>query len=200
MKKQVLIIGGGDTFATYEEYLNFLRNYEIDIDRWKSSTDDWKPWLREKLAGKYDVIIPMMPNRTNARFEEWKLWFEKFIPFLNDGVILIGHSLGSSFLAKYLSENKFPKKIGAIMLVAGVYEKDSEGYSLLSFALPEKLDLQTENTMIYHSKDDPVVPFSSLGKFQQALPNAKIRIFEDRGHLNMPEFPELLEDIKNLES
>ena len=95
-----------------------------------------------------------MPNKFNARFEEWKIWFEKFTPFLKDGVVFIGHSLGASFIAKYLSENKFPKKVRAVMLVAGVYDKDSEGYSLLSFALPEKLDLQNENTMIYHSKDD----------------------------------------------
>ncbi|OHA91260.1 MAG: hypothetical protein A2758_02230 [Candidatus Zambryskibacteria bacterium RIFCSPHIGHO2_01_FULL_49_18] len=196
--KQILIIGGGDTFATQEEYLNFLQNYKIDIERWKSGVDDWKPWLRGKLAGEYEVIIPVMPNKFNARFEEWKIWFEKFIPFLKDGVVFIGHSLGASFIAKYLSENKFPKKVRAVMLVAGVYDKDSEGYSLLSFALPEKLDLQNENTMIYHSKDDSVVPFSALENFSRALPQAKTRVFEDRGHLNMPEFPELLEDIKSL--
>ena len=141
-----------------------------------------------------------MPNKTNAQFDEWKVWFKKLIPFLHDNVILIGHSLGGTFLAKYLSENRFEKKIKAVFLVGAVYDKDDDGYSVVSFSLPEKLNLQTVNTMIYHSKDDPVVPFSSLGKFQQALPNAKIRIFEDRGHLNMPEFPELLEDIKNLES
>ena len=154
--------------------------------------------MRGKLAGEYEVIIPVMPNKFNARFEEWKIWFEKFIPFLKDGVVFIGHSLGASFIAKYLSENKFPKKVRAVMLVAGVYDKDSEGYSLLSFALPEKLDLQNENTMIYHSKDDSVVPFSALENFSRALPQAKTRVFEDRGHLNMPEFPELLEDIKSL--
>src|SRR3989338_1297557 len=196
--KQILIIGGGDTFATQEEYFKFLQNYKIDIERWKSGVDDWKPWLRGKLDGEYEVIIPVMPNKFNARFEEWKIWFEKFTPFLKDGVVFIGHSLGASFIAKYLSENKFPKKVRAVMLVAGVYEKDSEGYSLLSFALPEKLDLQNENTMIYHSKDDSVVPFSALENFSRALPQAKTRVFEDRGHLNMPEFPELLEDIKSL--
>ena len=196
MKKQVMVIHGGDTFATEEEYMKFLMNYELSIERYVTGIDDWKPWLREKLGEKYEVILPMMPNKTNARFEEWKIWIEKFVPYLNDEVILVGHSLGASFLAKYLSENKFPKKIRAVMLVSGVYDKDSEGYSLLSFALPAKLDLQTEKIFIYHSKDDPVVPFEEAEKFKEALPNAVLRVFEDRKHINQPEFPELLTDIK----
>lgn len=198
MKKQVLVIHGGDTFDTYESYLNFLKTFEIDIERYKNSKNDWKAKLNEKLGEDYEVILPSMPNKTNAQFEEWKIWFEKFIPFLNDGVILIGHSLGGIFLAKYLSENKFPKKIGGVFLVSAVFDKDSEGYSVVSFSLPEKLDLQTENIYLYHSKDDPVVPFSALEQYKKALPQANTRIFEDRKHINQEEFPELVADILNI--
>lgn len=200
MKKQVVIIHGGDTFETYEEYLNFLRGYEIDVERYKSDKSDWKPWLRRRLGSGYEIVLPIMPNKTNAQFGEWKIWFEKFFPYLNDEVILIGHSLGGTFLAKYLSENQFPKKIKAVFLVGAVYDLDSEDYSLVSFVLPEKLNLQTENTMIYHSKDDPVVSFSALEQFKKALPHAQTRIFEDRGHFNQEEFPELAEDILNLDN
>ena len=198
MKKQIVIIHGGDTFATQEDYLNFLRKYEINIERYKTDKDDWKPWVRRELAENYDVITPQMPNKTNAQYEEWKLWFEKFIPFLNDGVILIGHSQGGIFLAKYLSENPFPKKIGGVMLVSAPYDKDSEGYPVLSFSLPATLNLQTNNVYLYHSKDDPVVPFQALEQYQRLLPNATVRVFEDRKHINQEEFPELLEDIKKL--
>ncbi|MBI2065462.1 MAG: alpha/beta hydrolase, partial [Candidatus Zambryskibacteria bacterium] len=175
------------------------RNYKIDIERWKFAKDDWKPWIRKRLGDEYEVITPQMPNKTNARFEEWKLWFEKFIPFFEDEVILVGHSLGGIFLAKYLSENKFSKKIKAAMLVSAVYNKDSEGYSALSFSLPKVLDLQTDKIFLYHSKDDPVVPFSALKHYKKALPNSQTRIFEDRKHINQEEFPELLEDIRSLE-
>jgi len=198
MKKQVIVIHGGDTFEEYEEYLEFLRKYEINIERYKTGKDDWKPWLREKLGEGYEVILPVMPNKTNARFEEWKLWFEKLFPFLNDEVVLVGHSLGGSFVAKYLSENKFPKKLKGVFLVAPPYVKDCDGYPLVSFTLPEKLDLQTENIFLYHSHDDPVVPFSALEQFQKAFPNAHTRIFEDRKHLNQEQFPELIEDMKSL--
>ena len=45
MKKQIVVIHGGDTFETYEQYLNFLKNYEINIEKYKTDIDDWKPWL-----------------------------------------------------------------------------------------------------------------------------------------------------------
>lgn len=198
MKKQILVIHGGDTFATEEEHLTFLRDKKINIERYKTEIDDWKLWLRKALGEEYEVILPVMPNGSNARFVEWKIWFEKLFPFLNEEIILIGHSLGASFVAKYLSENKFPKKLAGVFLVSGVFDKDSSGYGLLSFTLPGKLDMQTDNVYIYHSKDDPVVPFSALEQFHQALPTSQVRVFEDRGHLNQPEFPELLKDIKSL--
>jgi uncharacterized protein len=200
MKKQVLVIGGGDTFETHDKYLDFLRNFEIDIERYKSDKHDWKPWLRQSLGEDYEVILPIMPNKSNAQFEEWKLWFEKLIPFLRDDVILIGHSLGAAFLAKYLSENSFPRKIKAVFIVGAVYDKDDEGRSIASFTLPTRLNLQTENIYLYHSKDDPVVPFSALEQYSKLLPSAQKRIFEDRGHFNQEEFPELARDISNLDN
>jgi uncharacterized protein len=198
MKGQIVIIHGGDTFATPEDFLEFLKECDIRFERALTGQDDWKPWLRNSLKEQYDVIIPMMPNKTNARFEEWRVWFEKHIPFLRDGVILVGHSLGGSFLAKYLSQHKFPVRIGAVMLVAAVYDKDVDGYPLLSFALPPVLDLQSEHIYLYHSEDDPVVPVSAAADLKSSLPTATLRILQDRGHINQPEFPELLEDIRHL--
>jgi hypothetical protein len=198
MKKQIVVIHGGDTYDNHEAYINSLKNCEISIERYKVNKDDWKPWLRERLGDDYEVILPIMPNKTNASFEEWKIWFEKIIPLLNDEIILIGHSLGASFVAKYLSENKFPKKLRGVFLVSGVFYKGSDGRSLASFTLPEKLDLQTEHIYLYHSKDDPVVPFSALRDFENALPKSNSRVFEDRKHINQPEFEELAMDILNL--
>ena len=198
MKKQIVIIHGGDTFATQEVYLDFLRRHPIRWERYVTGTDDWKPWLRKQLVDKYEVVLPEMPNKWNCKFDEWKIWFEKLFPFFHNDIILIGHSQGGIFLAKYLSENKFPKSIKAVILVSAPYDRDSEGYPVLSFSLPETLNLQTENIYLYHSKDDPVVPISALEQYQNFLPNAKVKIFENRQHINQPEFPELLEDIKSL--
>lgn len=200
MKKQVVLIHGGDTWETYEQYLEYLKNREIDFEKHGLRKDDWQGNLGERLGDNYQVIRPEMPSKRNAKYLEWKIWFEKFFPFLNDEVILVGSSLGGTFLAKYLAENQFPKKIKAIFLVAACFD-DLPEEPLLDFNLPgnlKKIADQSEKVILYHSKDDNVVPFPHLAKFQQALPKATVRIFEDRKHFNQEELPELIQDIKNL--
>ncbi len=197
MKKQIVVIPGGEAFENREQYLDFLKKYQIDFERYAGRKSGWKTWLREALPD-YEVILPMMPNESYAVYEEWKIWMDKLIPFLNDEVILVGHSLGGSFLVKYLSENKFPKKIKGIFLVSALFDYDDYGYSLQTFSLPDTLDLQTDAIYLYQSKDDKVVPFRSLERFKKELPNAEVHIFEDRGHFNQQEFPELVECVRNL--
>ena len=200
MQKQVVLIHGGDMWGTYEEYLEFLKNHEINFEKHGLRRNGWQENLSERLGSEYQIIRPEMPSKRNAKYEEWKIWFEKFIPFMNDEIILIGNSLGGTFIAKYLAENQFPKKIKAVFLLAACFE-DLPHEPLLDFSLPAsltKMENQAEKIILYQSKDDNVVPFSHLAKFQQVLPKATVRIFEDRGHFNQQELPELVEDIKSL--
>lgn len=197
MKKQILIVHGGDTFETYDQYIDFLNNFRIDLEGLKKK-EDWKVTLQKRLGDEYEVLQPNMPNKSCAQYDEWKLWMDKIVPLLQDDIILIGHSLGGAFWAKYLSGSVFPKKIKAVFLVAAPYEKDSENNSLAGFALPGILDLQTDKIFIYHSKDDPVVPFEELSKYKKALPKAEVREIDLAKHFNQEYFPEILEDIKKL--
>jgi len=182
MKKQVIVIHGGDAFDTYEEY---LKN------------------LQDKLGNDYQVIAPRMPNASNAKYLEWQIWFEKVIPFINDNVVLVGHSLGGMFLAKYLAENKFPKKIKATLLIASPHT-DELKEPIADFIIPKDLSLLGEQggkIFLYYSSDDTVVAnaLKHLEIFQKNLPRAKAVIFTDRGHFSSPEFPEIVSQIKNLQ-
>ena len=192
MKKQVVVIHGGDTFKNYKDYLAFLKSYDIEINKLKIKR--WKETLAVRLGKGFEVIYPKMPNPMNAKYEEWKIIFNKLSPFLKNNFILLGHSLGATFLAKCLSENKFPKKIKATFLIAVPF-----GY--INFIFPKnlkKLQKQGGRIFIYHSKDDKVVPFSNVKRFKKALPEAKTVIFKNKGHFNQTSFPELVKDIKNL--
>jgi len=199
MKKQVLVIHGGDTFDTYEEYLVFLNDYEIDLE--KSKIKRWKETLAEKLGEDFEVISPKMPNSMNAKYKEWKIMFEKYFPILNDNLIIVGHSLGGTFLVKYLSENDFPKEILATFLVSPCYDDIGTDYSLCDFALSqslEKLKEQGGKIFLIHSKDDKIVPFKDFEKYKKDLPEAETMIFEDRGHFDQSEFPEIVEKIREV--
>lgn len=198
MKKQILVIHGGHSFDSYEKYFEFLKNYEVNFE--KLLQTGWKDKLGENLGEDFEAILAKMPNPMNANYGEWKIYFEKLFPFLRDNIILIGHSLGGVFLAKYLSENNFPKKILATILVAAPFDAKSAEYSLVTFALPPNLERFKEQggkIFLYHSKDDSVVPFSDFEKYKQAVPEAEPMIFEDKGHFNQEEFPEIIKLIKS---
>jgi hypothetical protein len=197
-KKQILIIHGGNTFAKQSDYIDYLKITEIDKSR-LYSTIDWKQTISDRLGDNYEVLNPRMPNASYARYDEWKIYFEALTKVLENNVILIGHSLGGIFLAKYLSENKFPKKIDALFLLAAPYEENGE--SLGDFKLGTNLDKvnkQVKKIYILHSEDDPVVPMTDSDKYISALPSAELVVFEDKGHFNTEEFSGLVYLIKDI--
>lgn len=197
MKKQIIIIGGGNTFDSYKQYISFLKKIKLDFERMNSA--GWKDTLEKDLGRGFEVIRPKMPNPSNAKYSEWKIWWEKIIPHLEKEVVLVGHSLGGIFLAKYLSENKFPKKILAVFLIAAPYDDKGEEDSLADFDLKKDisgLQDQSEKLFIWQSMDDDVVDFADLGKYQKVLPLANCREFKNKRHFNQKNFPELVREIK----
>ena len=197
--QQVVVIHGGETFRTPEDCLEYLKNAPLALEDFQRK--GWKSNLPLALGADFAVFSPRMPNSSNARYAEWKLWFEKVIALMKDGVILVGHSLGGTFLAKYLSENRCPKRIRAVFLVAPCYD-EADGREYLGSFLPPRdkqgLIEQGGTLFIYHSEDDDIVPYSNLADFRRDLPSATIRTFIDRGHFLGEDFPELVADIKVL--
>ena len=190
MKKLLIHIHGGESFDTYDEYLTYLSSKELDPTVTKDIR--WRQQYQEFLGDDWQVFLPQMPSPQNSKYHEWKIWFDKYIPFLQDGAVLVGHSLGANFLAKYLTENTVPFKISQLHLVAGCY--GWHGGFKLGDAL-SNIEPQCDNVFIYHSQDDEVVRYSSAEKYKKALPKADLVTFTDRGHFLQPEFPELVKNI-----
>ena len=197
MQKQVIVIHGGDSFDSYDKFIDSLKNWEVSLESFLPR-HDWKMNMQKDLGEDFQVLTPRMPNKQNARYEEWKIWFERMFPFIEDGAILIGHSLGGIFLAKYLSENTFPKKIASLMFVAAPHNETPEIGDFVLEKPVSEIAKQCGNIHVFQSKDDPVVMSSEADKYKKDLPGAKMHIFEDRGHFNQEEFPEIIEEINNV--
>lgn len=196
---QLVFIHGGETFDTYEDYVVALRVWTYEPD--KEIRKRWKHGLPECLGNEWEVFMPAMPSKYNAKFLEWSIWFEKVIPYLKDDVIFVGHSLGGIFLAKYLNTHALPIKISATFLVAAPFDTEDTDYSLADFTLPTSLDGLSATAgalFIYHSVDDLIVPFGASEKYRALLPESTVRVFDDKGHFMQETFPELIDDIKKL--
>lgn len=189
--KQIVLIHGGDSFETYSEYLDNLKTTALDYGRLKP-TKRWRDTIINTCADA-DILVPTMPNSANAQYVEWSIWFEKIIPFFGDNVRLIGHSLGAMFLAKYLHERPLKAPVHQLILLAGGYDNEAEDYGQFRIDSAAGLEQSANEIHLFHSQDDPVVPFAELAKFQADLPNAQSHIFTDRGHFLDETFPELLE-------
>lgn len=198
--RQLIIINGWSVFRDNNDFCESLAKKKYDPFEDKR---DWKDRLIIQAKDTHQCINPMMPNSRNAIYRAWRIRFEKIFSYLNDdGVILIGHSLGGMFLLKYLSERGFPKKIHQLHLVSSVIDEswieDEEKY-LGDFVFDLKglanIQSKTDRIFVYHSTDDPMVPYSHAERLASYLPSAKLITFNDRGHFKQPEFPELLENI-----
>jgi uncharacterized protein len=205
MKKQVVFIHGGEAYSNYDDFIFELQHTEISnplVDREKR----WHQDLRTTLGDEYEVFKPSMPNSQNAKYLEWKIWFERHFQFFRDGIILIGHSQGGMFLAKYLSENTPPFTISAVFLLGAVYttdtpineSKEDGGDFIFDTNKVSHVAEKANKVYIFHSKDDFVVPYEHSLKYHAALPQAELITFEDKNHFLIPEFPELIQKIKSL--
>lgn len=181
MKKQVLFIQGAGKGA-----------YEEDGKLVKS--------LQERLGAEYNVLYPKMPEEEDSGYEVWKAEISKEIAFLNGRVILVGHSVGSSMVLKYLSEERFEKFLAGVFLIAAPYW-GTGGWQIDGFTLDEsrvsKL-LKTFPIFFYHSRDDDIVPFAHLALHTEKFPQAIVREFDGRGHQFNNDLSEVAEDIKSL--
>lgn len=199
-KHQIIMIWGWEAFDNQEDYLRSLESYPLDIGE---SYKSWKWWLISGLSDEFECIRVTMPDTQNSYYPAWKIWFEKYFQYIWDQkLILIGHSLGGIFLTKYLSENIFPRHIDFLHLVSPVFDNTGlQWESTATFAIDtkklENIPNQVSEIHLWHSKDDPVVPFMHSEKYHNEFQTSILHTFENRWHFtNQSHFVELFLEIQ----
>ena len=198
MKTQVLLIHGGMTFKNRKDYIHYIKTRDVSTKKKVRWSDDY---LDNELGKDFQVIKPRMPLVDNAKYEDWEIQFKRYIPLLKDRIVLVGVSLGGIFLAKYLSEHKFPKKIISVFLIGAPYDNSCKGEDLVGgFKLKFDLSLlekNTKNLYLMFSKNYDVIPLSHARKYKNKLKKAKIIIYKNKnGHFKVSKFRELVRLIK----
>jgi hypothetical protein len=154
----------------------------------------WEPLLRASLGPGYGVHAPRMPAPDDPHHRPWADRIARLIAEL-DRPILVGHSFGASTLLKHLGQvDSLPAFRGLFLIATPFWGADFPEFALTGAELRQ---LQGVSPLhFYHSRDDEVVGFNHLEKFQRALPHGIFQPLEGRGHeFDQATFPELATDI-----
>src|SRR4051794_32153296 len=88
----------------------------------KNVHDGWDHKLVESLEREfgpdYRIRYPRMPKEEDPRYAAWKPALVRELDSLDDGAILVGHSVGGTMLLHVLAEQPTIWKPGALMLIA----------------------------------------------------------------------------------
>jgi len=159
--------------------------------------------LQEKLGSAYTIHYPAMTDESNAPYAVWKKQVEDVMNGVKAPIILVGHSIGASHLAKMLTEIKIRVQISGVFLLEAPFWGGEgwryEGYKELE--LPGNASAKFPKgvkVFIYHTRDDEIVPFNHLNLYAKLLPQANVRSIDTGGHQLSDDLSLLVEDIKSL--
>jgi predicted alpha/beta hydrolase family esterase len=183
MTRQILFVqGGGEGFH----------------DHWD---DKLIASLRRELGPGYEIRYPRMPEESDPHYARWKRRLQAELGRLDDGAVLVGHSLGATFLINALSEAEPQREIAGIFLVAAPFIGDGgwpseeiEPNKDLAARLPEDVPI-----FFYHGRDDVTAPVEHLRLYARAIPRGVTRLLEARDHQLNDDLYEVAEDIRRLD-
>lgn len=163
---------------------------------------NWFPWLKDELNKRgISAQAPDMPNANAPQCQEWVSLLKELIGQPDQNTILVGHSLGTAAILRYLETFKEGEVVGDVFLVAGA--DANPGFPELdSFvAVPpdyKKIKKGAKSFTVIHSDDDPVVPFKMGQRLAKGL-DAEFIQLSGLGHLNagngLFQMPIILEKI-----
>lgn len=155
--------------------------------------------LERALGAGWDVQYPQMPDEENCPYQEWQAEIDARLASMKGPVALVGHSVGGSVLLKYLCDRRPPLRIAGLFAVAAPYW-GAGGWGWDELALPADAAARLQGgwpLVLYHSRDDEVVPFSHLALYAAKLPRATVRTYEGRDHQFGNDLAEVAADIRS---
>lgn len=164
-------------------------------------------WLKEELEKReYQVIVPKFPIREEISFETWVEILNSYKDKFDTNTIVIAHSIGNSFLLRYLEINDIHVKL--FIGLAGFCEKfKTDGRKDLNNAVEEfcntneilKAKEKIEKIYAIYSNTDHIVPIGILENFAEKLSTESI-LLENVGHMGsksgIKQLPEVLRIIE----
>jgi len=184
MKRQLLFVQGGGQGVH---------------DEWD---DKLVESLRRELGQDYEIRYPRMPNEDDPNYASWKTTLERELGTLQEGAILVGHSVGGTILVKVLTEHSPARELGAIFLIAAPFVGDG-GWASDDLQFPPDLGARLPQGVpihFYHGLEDEVAPPSHVDLYARAVPQARVHRLRGRDHQLNNDLREVADAISSLEA
>jgi predicted alpha/beta hydrolase family esterase len=139
-----------------------------------------------------------MPEPEAPTYARWREKLARELSEVRGETILVGHSLGGSVILKYLAEDAPELLVAGVFLVAAPCWGAGEDWSAEEYLVSERSAAelsQRSPIFLYHSREDPIVPFSHLEAYAARLPEATIRVLDGSDHAFANGVSELLDVI-----
>lgn len=177
-----------------------MNHRAIIIHGWGASpTDHWFPWLAHELESRgFFITVPAMPDTEHPNMDVWIAAIAAAAGVPDEGLFLIGHSIGTVAILRYLESLTPEAHIGGTLLVAGFLdnidpELDSFFRSPFDYA---RIKQACSNIIAIESDNDPAVPQGSGALLRDRL-SAHLVTLHDAGHMNAEDgyitLPEVLD-------
>jgi predicted alpha/beta hydrolase family esterase len=150
--------------------------------------DDWDDKLvdslRRGLGAGYEVRYPRMPDEADPSYAAWKSAIAGEIARLDDGAILVGHSIGATILINTLADAPTTRKLAGVVLVAapfvGAGGWPSDEIKPMA-GLGARLRVEAP-IHLYHGSRDETAPLAHLDLYEKAIPGAIAHRLAGRDH------------------
>ncbi len=160
---------------------------------------NWFRWLRLELD-KLGVqsFAPKFPTPEMQTPANWMKVLENF-PDIDENTILIGHSLGGSFVLSILEKHK-AKSAFIVAAPLGLLHNREIDPLIADFTNKifdwNIIKANCGDFHLYYSDNDTYVPIAHGEKLAKNLGVPFVKT-QGSGHFMSPSFPRLLEDVKN---
>ena len=141
-----------------------------------------------------------MPDEADPHYKPWKSALKREYAKLEDGAVVVGHSIGGTILINALAEEPPKLHFGGIFLIASPFigeggwpSDDIIARKHLGAALPDRVPVY-----LYHGSDDETAPFAHVDSYAEAIPDAVVRRLRGRDHQLNNDLSEVAADINRL--
>jgi predicted alpha/beta hydrolase family esterase len=140
--------------------------------------------LKRELGEGHEVRYPRMPDEDDPSFAKWAPAIRREVAELDDGAVVVAHSIGGAMLMGALAERKPEREPAAIILVSAPFVGEG-GWPGDGFELPQDLGDRLPRgvqVQIYHGLDDDTAPPAHADLYARAIPQAKVHKLPGRDH------------------